>query len=54
MIDPYGTTKICYTDQNLIMNNDEDKIEEVTKDDMIRRFKTFIKEYLFENRYIYR
>ena len=57
MLDAYGTNKIHYTDQNLIMDEDnklQEKEISLSKDEIGRRFKAFIKEYKSGNIYIYR
>ena len=57
MIEAYGTNKVHYTDQNLIMdeeNKQQEKQLTLTKDEIGRRFKAFIKEYQSGNIYIYR
>lgn len=54
MLDAYGISKIHYTDQNLAMDDDISRISEMSKDEQIRRFKSFIKEYQSESRYVYR
>jgi len=55
MIEAYGSNRIHFTDQNLTMNDDdEERYSNFSKDEQIRKFKTFIKEYQSNNHYIYR
>ena len=49
--DPYGTSTITHTYQNLQM---EDEKRENTNDEIINGFYKFIKEYKIDNVYKYR
>ncbi len=56
MLDPYSSYRIHYTDQNLVVNDDfiKDQSREISNDELIRRFKHFLRDYQSGNIYTYR
>jgi hypothetical protein len=51
-MDTYETNRIYYAPQNLQM--DDERIPNMTKDEVIRAFKLFVREHQVGNSYIYR
>ena len=52
MVDSYEGPKIFFSDQNLQM--DDEKTSKISYDDVLRKFKMFIREYQNSGTYIYR
>ncbi len=52
MVDSYEGPKIYFSDQNLQM--DDEKIAKINLDEIIKKFKLFIREYQHSNTYVYR
>ena len=52
MVDSYEGPKIFFSDQNLQM--DDEKTSKISYDDVLRKFKMFIREYQHCDTYIYR
>lgn len=52
MVDSYEGPKIFFSDQNLQM--EDEKTSKISYDDVLRKFKMFIREYQHSGTYIYR
>ena len=52
MVDSYEGPKIFFSDQNLQM--DDEKSTKTNFEEILRKFKMFIREFQFTNTYIYR
>ena len=52
MVDSYEGQRIFFSDQNLQM--DDEKTNKISYDDVLKKFKLFIREYQHANTYIYR
>jgi hypothetical protein len=51
-MDPYSSSIIYHTNQNLSL--EDEKIPKMTKEEVIKTFKAFIREHQYGNIYIYR
>ncbi len=51
-MDSYEQNRVYYAPQNLQM--DDERVPNMTKDDVIRAFKLFVREHQVGNTYIYR
>jgi hypothetical protein len=51
-MDPYSTSVVYHTNQNLIV--EDDKYPRMTKEEVIKTFKHFVREHQYGTIYTYR